>query len=93
MVIQLTVFWDHVDLNIPYWYTGAKADAVFQQLAGYLQVIREVAGFFVYDPQKGRAFDPINEHFGSHEDYERISENLPAIVAQGVPKKPWWKFW
>lgn len=91
--VQLTVFWDHVDLSIPYWYTGAKADAVFKQLVGYLRVIRRVAGFFVYDPQTGRAFDPDIEDFGTPEEYEGIAENLPAIIAQGVPKKPWWKFW
>jgi hypothetical protein len=91
--VQLNVYWDHVDLTIPYWYTGAKADAVFQKVAEYLRVISKAARFFAYDPQTGRAFDPAKEECGGHEEYDRIAENLPAIVAQGVPKKPWWKLW
>ena len=95
LATQLEVHWDHVSLTIPYWYTGAKADQVFDQLSAYLRVIREAAGFFAYDPQTDRAFDPEKEEFGKHGEYDRIAENLPAIVAQGEIKtpKPWWKFW
>ena len=93
LATQLTVYWDHVFITIPYWYTGAEADQVFVQLTGYLRVIQEAAGFFVYDPQTERAFDPTKEEFGDHSEYDRIAENLPAIIAQGEPSKPWWKFW
>lgn len=93
LAIQLTIHWDNVILTIPYWYTGPEADAVFQKLTGYLRVIRKSVGFFVYDPQTGRTFDPDKEEFGSHAEYDRIAGNLPAIIAQGAPRKPWWKFW
>jgi hypothetical protein len=93
LAIQLEVYWDHVGLTIPYWYTGNRADAVFRQVMGYLRTIREAVGFFAYDPQADRAFDPGEEEFGEHGDYDRIAENLPEIVAQGVTKKPWWKLW
>ena len=95
LAIQLTIHWDHVSVEIPYWYTGARADRVFEQLSEYVRVIRKAAGFFAYDPQTDRAFDPENEQLGSHEEYDRIAENLPEIVAQGLPsaKKPWWRFW
>jgi hypothetical protein len=58
-------------------------------------VIRKTIGFFAFDPQTGRAFDPDREEFGTHGEYDRIAENLPAIIAQGAEKKqkPWWKFW
>jgi len=79
--IQLSVFGDHVSINIPYWYTGAAAGVTFEQLSGYLRVIRAVAGFFVYDPQTDRVFDPEKEEFGTHESYERIVRDIPNIIA------------
>jgi hypothetical protein len=94
LAIQLQIHWDHVSIEIPYWYTGVKADQVFEQLSAYLRVIREAAGFFAYDPQTNRAFDPRKEEFGEHSEYDRIAENLPGIIAQGADwPKPWWKFW
>ena len=93
LATQLTVYWDHVSITIPYWYTGTKADEVFAQLSAYLRVIHDATGFFVYDPQTDRAFDPTKEEFGNHAEYDRIAENLPAIVAQADASKPWWKFW
>lgn len=93
LAIQAWIHWDHVSFEIPYWYKGAKADAVFQQLGAYARVIRQTAGFFAYDPQTNRAFDPDREGIESHDEYDRIVTNLPAIIAQGSKKKPWWKFW
>lgn len=90
---QLSVYADHVDITVPYWYTGEKSKAVFQQMNNYLRAVRTVAGFFVYDPQTDRAFDPEIEDFGEHGQYDRISEDLPRIAAKQVSKKPWWKFW
>lgn len=93
LAIQAWVHWDHVSFAIPYWYSGSKADEVFQQLAAYVRVVREAAGFFAYDPQTDRAFDPALDNIGSHDEYDRVVTNLPAIIAQGTKKKPWWKLW
>jgi hypothetical protein len=96
LAIQITVFGDHVSINIPYWYTGSQADATFEQLEDYLRVIRRVVGFLVYDPQTDRIFDPGKEEFGSHESYERTVRDIPNILAASKLKKeykPWWKFW
>ena len=93
--IQLTVFGDHVAINIPYWYTGSQAEATFEQIGNYLRVIRRAVGFFVYDPQTDRVFDPEKEEL-SHESYERIVRDIPNIIAASKSKKegkPWWKFW
>jgi hypothetical protein len=73
LVIQITVYWDHVFLTIPYWYSGAKAHEVFGQLSAYLRVIREAVGFFAYDPQTSRAFDPLTESVGNSTLYEQIT--------------------
>ena len=76
LTVQLTVYGDHVDITIPYWYEGNKADEVFSAVSGYLRVIRRTAGFFVFDPQTGAAFDPEATDFetipnmtGSSETY------------------------
>jgi len=93
--IQITVFGDHVSINIPYWYTGAEADSVFSQLTDYLRVLKRDAGYFAFDPQTDRVFDPDKEGLGDHESYERIVRDMPAIAAKAARqlKKPWWKFW
>jgi hypothetical protein len=95
LAIQVEVYGDHVGFTIPYWYTGAKADQVFEQLDAYLQVIHKACGYFAYDPQTAKAFDPEKERIEDHEEYNRIARNLPSIIAQGGIKirKPWWKFW
>ncbi len=93
--IQITVFGDHVSIDIPYWYTGAEADAVFNRLADYLRVLKRSAGYFAFDPQTDRIFDPDKEGLGDHESYERVVRGMPAMgekMAQQL-KKPSWKFW
>lgn len=97
--IQITVFGNHVSINIPYWYTGPEADNVFRQLMDYLRVLRHTAGYFVFDPQKDRVFDPDTQGLGEHTSYEKIVRDMPGIIAQAarereeLQKKPWWKFW
>ncbi|HET7108186.1 MAG TPA: hypothetical protein VFI38_15340 [Candidatus Acidoferrum sp.] len=96
LVVQVSIFEDHVAYSIPYWYGDSKGDLVFAQLLAYLKAVRETAGFLAYDPQSDRAFDPLREEMMSdNSDYKAMSANLPALVAQGMPgrKKPWWKFW
>jgi len=93
LAIQLTIHWNHVSLEFPYWYSGSQRDAVFNLALEYLQLIKKVEGFFAYDPQTDAAFDPKDIESLDHSEYSRIVENLPAIIAQGEAKKPWWKFW
>ena len=93
LAVQLTVQWDHVCLTFPYWYSGVERDAVFGLALEYLRVIRRNEGFFAYDPQTDMAFDPDKVQVLDHSAYSRIVENLPAIIAQGEAKRPWWKFW
>ena len=95
LAIQLTVHEDHVFISIPYWYKGGAADPVFSALTGYVRVIGETVGFFVYDPQTGKAFDPQNADFRDHSEYERVVRDVvPKFVAEAdKPAKPWWRFW
>jgi hypothetical protein len=94
LTVQLTLYGDHVDITIPYWYEGNKANEVFSAVSGYLRVIRRTAGFFVYDPQTGAAFDPDATEIRDHPEYDRVVKDLPLIAANAVKaKRPWWKFW
>ena len=95
LAVQLTVYGDHVDIAIPYWYIGADADRVFSQISEYLRIIRRTAGFFVYDPQTGIAFDPEQSVFQDHLEYDKVVKDLPNIAALAgkTRTKPWWKFW
>jgi hypothetical protein len=92
--IQLTVYYDHVFISIPYWYTGAAAEQVFSELSAYLRVIRDTAGFFVYDPQAGTVFDPKHSEFQGHSEYDSVVREMPRIAARSAKtNKPWWRFW
>ncbi len=94
--VQIIMYNDHVAINMPYWYTGADADVAFKLVNEYLRVIRKEAGYFAFDPQTDRIFDPERETIGDHSHYERIAKDLPGIIARGLKreeKKAWWRFW
>jgi hypothetical protein len=94
LAIQLTVHDDHVFIAIPYWYKGSRADQLFVELSGYLKVIRESAGFFVFDPQTGTVWDPKKADLQDRSQYDRIVKDLPAMLSSGQKQsKPWWRFW
>lgn len=94
LAIQLTVYDEHVDISIPYWYEGSKADQVFSELSGYLRVIRQTAGFFAYDPQTAVTFDPEKTELRDHRQYDKVVRDLPDIAAHAAKQdKPWWKVW
>jgi|SRR6185437_7434024 len=92
--IQITIYDDHVDLTLPFWYKGDKAVEVFAELQGYLRVIGETAGFFVYDRQAGIAFDPLVEEL-NRETYDGAMRIVPSTMARSGKRRrrPWWKFW
>jgi hypothetical protein len=92
--IQLTVHADHVFISIPYWYQSDAVDAVIEELSGYLRVIRETAGYFVYDPQMSAVFDPRQSGFEGRATYLRVTEGTAQAAARGDKEsKPWWRFW
>ncbi len=92
---QFDIHSDYVFVNTPYRYEGRKADDLFTVLSGYLRVIRDVAGYFVYDPQKDTAFDPAQTDLRDHSEYDHVIKQMPQMIAQlkAKARKPWWKFW
>src|SRR5262245_58779346 len=95
LAVQLVVYDEHVDILVPYWYKDERAEQIFSQRTAYARVIREVAGFFVYDPQINIAFDPEQTEVCGQSEYEKVVDELPKLVRQAAPKdtKPWWKLW
>jgi len=94
--VQIFMYNDHVAISMPYWYTGSDADVAFRQINQYLKVIRKEAGYFAFDPQTDRIFDPEMDTIGDHDKYERIATDLPGMIAKEMKrreKKAWWKFW
>lgn len=96
--VQLTVFDNHVYINVPYWYKGDHAKQLFQDLKSYIKIIREASGYFVFDPQTGQVFDPTKNSFDGLSKYLSVSEHFEDIIngeniVQTQTRKPWWKFW
>jgi len=96
-IIQVTVYDNHVFFSIPYWYEGAEAEKLMGILKGYIRVLREELGFFVYDPQTGEVYDPAENDYDGLEKYLEVGNHLEDIIGenkeQSKNKKPWWKFW
>lgn len=96
--IQLTVYDNHVYINVPYWYKGEEARKLFQDLKSYIKIIRETAGYFVFDPQSGEVFDPAEIGFNGLDKYLSVSEHIEEMIngpdtKQSQNKKLWWKLW
>ena len=61
LATQIIIHDNRVSISIPYWYSGSELKKVTARLSRYLQVIGKVAGFYAWDPQEGKAFDPSDE--------------------------------
>lgn len=95
LATQITIFRNYVLITIPYWYEGEQAAQVFGKANEYAMTIHQVAGYFAFDPQSGRAYDPSLEGISSSSLYEGTSamaKKLP-VNSPTLLKKAWWKFW
>lgn len=93
--IQIELFDDEAFVTVPYWHTGAKAEACFRQIWDVMGVVCREAGYAVFDPQMDRALKD-GENIGAAlatylEAMARIAGD-PAYGGRQV-SKPWWKFW
>lgn len=98
IAVQLTVYDNHVYINVPFGYSGDDAKKLFRDITAYVKIIRETAGYFVFDPQTGHVFDPAENGFDGLGKYLSVSENMEEIigglkVTKTTVPKPWWKFW
>ncbi|MEP7108578.1 MAG: hypothetical protein ABI760_11360 [Ferruginibacter sp.] len=96
LATQITIFDNSVSITIPYWYSGDKAKDVFNKINQYTKIIRQTAGYFVYDPQSENVYDPMVDRFNGLSIYTNMTgevEKLKTEKTESIHKKPWWKFW
>ncbi len=96
LATQITIFDNNVSITIPYWYSGDKAKEVFDKVSEYTKIIRQTAGYFVYDPQTENVYDPTTKSFDGLAVYTSMTgevERKKTEQVNKVDKKPWWKFW
>lgn len=96
LATQITIFDASVSITVPYWYSGDKANEVFDKISQYTKIIRKTAGYFVYDPQTEKVYDPMVDSFSGLSIYTSMTgevEKLKAEKTESISKKPWWKFW
>lgn len=96
LVTQITIFDNNVFITVPYWYSGDKAKEIFIKISDYTKIIRQTAGYFVYDPQIDKVFDPLTENMFGLNVYQGMTEQVEKIITDEkapIDKKPWWKLW
>lgn len=94
LATQITLFENSVYISVPYWYSGDKQTEVFRKISDYLKIIRQTAGFFVYDPQTENVYDPLTENifeFGEKAATQVEKTTIKPLTGSG--RKPWRKFW
>ena len=50
-VVRLIVYNNHVFITVPYRYQNEEAKHLFKDIKSYIKIVRETAGYFVFDPQ------------------------------------------
>lgn len=96
LTLQLHIFDNNVAISAPYWHTGDNANEIFTRIAAYAKIIRQTAGYFVYDPQTEQVFDPLTDNIFEIKVYKNVTELLGHGGNEPIQKsnkKPWWKFW
>ena len=93
--VQIELFDDEASVTVPFWHTGAKAEACFRQIWDVMGIISREGGYAVFDPQMDRALKDGENIRGALDAYLRVMTRVsvdPAYVGWTV-RKPWWKFW
>jgi hypothetical protein len=96
LATQITIFGETVSITVPYWYSGEKANEVLKNINEYAKVIRQTVGYFAYDPQTDKVFDPLNEQIFELDLYQGMTDQVEKMKTDHIEKsnkKPWWKFW
>ncbi len=95
--IQITLFDDQASLTVPYWHQRPKAEAVFREIWGYLEVMEQVAGYRIFDPQLEHVLNLQQDFEQVLSSYAKVTESLQqrhmTPFKAPMPKKPWWRFW
>jgi hypothetical protein len=96
LATQITIFNNYLIIAVPYLYLGRQAKSIFDQIAEYTKIIYNTTGYFVYDPQTEKVYNPATHHFDGLKVFRWMmdDEKNNKATGSGHPdKKPWWKFW
>ncbi len=96
LATSIEIHRNHVAITVPKSYEGEEADRMHRIVQDYAKAINEAAGYFAFDPQTGRTYDPSIDAAKESPEPEATSEMLEETyndVDPFTPKKPWWKFW
>ncbi len=56
--IRFIIYDNHVQITVPYWYKGEEAKQLFIDIKSYIKIIHDTAGYFIFDPQTRKVFNP-----------------------------------
>ena len=89
--VQVSLFEHEGAVTIPYWYEGDSVRNAMQRVADVVDVVSEVSGWAVWDPQLDRELESGQALLdGGPATMSTTAHRLSEVLA---PKPPWWKFW
>ncbi len=95
--LQIFIHDDMVSFNLPYHLNSKKAESIFHFINEYIKIIGKTAGYFVFDPQLGLAYDPTQAQHNGLNKYLAVRKNMTCSLSSPnlfqSKKKPWWKIW
>ena len=56
-----------------------KAQEVFNNITEYAKVIRQTVGYFVYDPQTDKVYDPMTENIFGIDIYQSMTDQVERM--------------
>ena len=84
--VHLVLSDDGAWLTVPFWHEQERAGAAFSELWSYLEIIRQEAGYEIYDPQVRRTLDPVAGREEALARYQETARQVrEALVVSGKP--------
>lgn len=65
----ITIYYNMVSIFVPDEHSGDEEASLVKTLIQYTKILRESVGYFVYDPLRDIAFDPLIENYLGPEIY------------------------
>jgi hypothetical protein len=90
--IQVSMFEQEASVSVPFWHEGGASHSVMLVVGQIVEVVRELSGWSVWDPQLGQELESQDALVTAGAPLmSDTAESLTEIVAER--RRPWWKFW
>lgn len=87
--VQVSLYAGGSSVTLPYWFTGAEADAAVTHAFACARVLRDTGGYAVYDPQTGLKVGEDGDEAAAREAY---AQGAAALAEQDRrARRPWWR--